>query len=226
MIHRLASQSVIVANAKNLFGSALKTLLFTVLLASCAQLSQNLEQKPSTLALPAKWQTNGKLSLQASDLETGKIKRQTLRFSWQQNGGDYQIKLSGSFGVGTTIIQKESNTVSMRRGKSIISTASDAETLFAQHTGILLPVSQLEHWITGQRSGSNGTHQAPKNFRYNDWQVSYPSLTLSNGYAMPAKMIADNGVYTVTAIFNRWLFSETELNLAPNSATTETISEH
>jgi outer membrane lipoprotein LolB len=196
-------------------------LALFIALTNCAQLPQQLT---NTTSLPTQWQTRGKLLLQSNHTETGKTKRQTLRFSWHQTGEDYRIKLSGSFGLGTTIIQKKSNAVLMLRGKSVLSTASNAEDLFAQHTGMYLPVSQLRYWIAGQQSHQHSPHQLPKDFQHNDWQITYPSLTQVDGYSLPAKMIARNKKYTVTAIFNRWQLGDTALTVQSNAQASNALS--
>lgn len=69
--------------------------------------------------------------------------------NWQQNGlNQYKIRLFGPLGGGAVMIEKQGTQVSYKDGPNITS-ATNADQLLQQKTGIKLPVNHLYYWIRG-----------------------------------------------------------------------------
>ncbi|MBT8149713.1 MAG: hypothetical protein KJO24_07275, partial [Gammaproteobacteria bacterium] len=123
-------------------------------LQGCAQLGSRPAPQGQQV-LPAQWQNLGKIaiSIPAADAAAASSNH-VLRYVWQQNGEDYSVRLSGTFGLGAVTVERHGEQVSLLRGGEVIEQASSSEQLFYRHTGLQLPVSQLRYWITGVADAS------------------------------------------------------------------------
>ena len=88
------------------------------------------------------WQMRGRVNVRYDN------EAHTPRIQWQQNEAQYNIRLWGTFNVGSTTIEGRPGFVTLEQDGEELSAASPEE-LILQQLGYELPVSSLEHWIKG-----------------------------------------------------------------------------
>lgn len=202
------------------FGTLMILGATLLLLHGCAQLRPRGELPPQ--ALPTNWENSGKIALNINAQgQEQPGSNHVLRYVWQQQGEDYTLKLSGAFGLGAVVIQREGDSVTLTRGENVIAQASDSEDLFFQHTGLWLPVSLLRYWITGAPDAAaankpvtntpvateqNTAARHIAGFVRNGWTVSYPKVDQWQGYTLPRKMVASGQEAALTVAIARWHF--------------------
>jgi outer membrane lipoprotein LolB len=68
---------------------------------------------------------------------------------WQQHGAVYTVRLIAPLGQGTVLIHGDDDGVSIRTTDGRTRYSNDPDALFAEMTGISLPVSALREWLRG-----------------------------------------------------------------------------
>ena len=90
------------------------------------------------------WRANGKLGIVANG------KPRSVNFDWLNQADDFDIRLTGTFGIGNARLRQRENQIELH-AKGEIHRAQDAQTLLYRVTGLDIPVSGLKHWIKGHR---------------------------------------------------------------------------
>lgn len=175
------------------------------------------------------WHVSGKLAIRALSPNANSPSAQTLRFDWQQKAEDYNVTLTGPLGFGRVTVSQHNQRIHLRQGKRHIE-ANDIDQLFAQQTGLNLPISYLRYWALGipspeQPFTANNLDANKKSdhllasFKQDGWQIHFPSVTLAAPYPLPSKMIASNKHFKLIIAFKHWQFPLMPLNKAQPSAT-------
>jgi len=173
------------------------------ILASCAT-APKVKSPTSDNTDLSIWKAEGKIGFRSSN------KAESANFVWENTNAEYQIQLFGPFGQGRVQIEKRQNTVALTRdGKTY--TATSAQRLLEQTTGLSMPVHWLRHWIKGEpvpgvavTAFIANEHQQTSQFVQGDWLIKYPRYTAVGQRNLPAKMSTSNGDYTVTVVIKSW----------------------
>ena len=72
-----------------------------------------------------------------------------LNVIWQQHDDNYDIKISGPFGMGKVRLQGSEDGVFLYDGDGHAYYAQEPDSLLLEHTGIFMPVTSLYYWIRG-----------------------------------------------------------------------------
>ncbi len=117
----------------------------------------------------------------ASGVQSG---RGTLR--WAQRGEEFEISVSGPFGVGATRLQGTLAGVTVTRGDKRYFSADPARDL-AQAVGAPVPLERLTRWIRGL-NGPTGQAVAPSRWSWAGWDVSVAERARVGDYLLPVEM--------------------------------------
>ena len=141
--------------------------------------------------------------------------------SWNKEPKQYQIKLSGPFGLGNVEIQHKAGVYELIDEKGHVYTNSDPEALLEQITGWTLPLSGADFWVLGlikperildattstsntlsgsiRKSNSNsGLNYSLNNYgsldklQQNGWDIDYRQYRVFNGVMLPVQIIFYN----------------------------------
>ena len=195
-----------------------------ILISGCTQLSSYKTDSTGANATisswPYNWQTKGKIAIrvqaQASHEQTS---THVLRYDWTQSGENYTIGLSGTFGFGSMIIQRNDERITLSRGQQLLAEAGNADQLLHQHTGLTLPVSLLRHWITGvpgpdlptvpthhfSAPVSDATALTELNgFTQAGWTVRYAKTERHGNLALPKRIMAQGPRASLSVAVASW----------------------
>lgn len=194
-------------------------LLITIFLAfGCTHIPSKKDQALTS----ANWQANGKVSVLVDKNIYPQAERsqQTLIFTWQQNNDNFLISLSGSFGLGKTLIRKQNGIVSIERGNKILGRANDPERLLTDTTGLHLPIAGLRYWILGLPAtaidlplhtsaslGCNNANEAPcaiPDFLDQGWEIMIRSTQSVGAQILPRRLKASVEGISLNAVINQW----------------------
>lgn len=193
---------------------AATTILLT-LLASCAGLQPQLLRQPadwpqrlahnSTLK---SWELQGRLGVQTAT-EGG-----SFDLLWEQNSDAYSIRLFAPMGRGAMLINGDADGVSVRTADGQERFDRDADRLFAEATGIELPLTGLKDWLRGLPMQRLATDQISWNeqgqlykLAQNGWKVEMNRYRDVDGYALPHKFYIerdDHPELAIRLVILRW----------------------
>lgn len=89
------------------------------------------------------WHLQGKLGVRTAEEATN------ASVNWRQHLDAYEIRLSGPFGQGVTVIRGDKHAVSIQQSGQPTLNADDPEQLLEQRLGWQFPLSQVYYWIRG-----------------------------------------------------------------------------
>lgn len=126
------------------------------LLASCASMKPQIEEKLPEFKIPSDWASEQEKRKQISLWEVrGRLGVQSehnggsLDLIWKQSGDDFSMRLIAPLGAGTYLIQGNKTFAEIRfpdGKKEIIDSIDD---VFAKTLGVNLPASALIDWVRG-----------------------------------------------------------------------------
>lgn len=167
------------------------TVLLT--LAACQSAAPPAGENPSWIQLRNElqgldnWQLQGRVNVRYYD------ESQTPRIQWQQNQGQYHIRLWGTFNAGNTEIEGQPGLVTLEQDGEVL-TASSPEDLILQQLGYELPVSHLEYWIRGipapvseAQLGFNELNQLAS-LEQDGWSVIYSDMRQYEQLSLPRRV--------------------------------------
>ncbi len=210
------------------------TLFSCCLLVACAPLKKPEEsylQRPTVVTPPTesihaepkgKEKPSTKLYTQASTITSwdisgalaarNKQKSWTASINWLQTGADhYQIRLIGPLGGGTVIIEKHDGIVMYRDGSKKV-TASNADKLLLEQTGVRLPVKNLYYWVRGiPAPGTSSKERHAKGepltqFNQSGYTITYAQYMEVNGMMLPSKIRLEGNGVLIKLVIKRWKF--------------------
>lgn len=171
----------------------LSVLGLLILIAACSiapidESSQPLISSTNAEA-PPNWHARGRFAYD-SDQEN-----RSGQFDWRRQGASYQIRLFGPLGMSSTRISGSSTGVEIESdGESFAS--SQPDQLFFELTGMLIPIEELSHWMTGV---------APEHIGHNlDWQISYDNYQQIDKHLLPSRIDLKNQNTSIRIAITEW----------------------
>ncbi|MCV6604246.1 MAG: lipoprotein insertase outer membrane protein LolB [Porticoccaceae bacterium] len=152
------------------------------------------------------WQLNGKLAFR-SPAESGSA---SLR--WQQQAQQYKVRLSGTFGIGTTYIEGNDQQAVLRRGDEQLA-AANSRQLTGDLLGVPLSVEDLTYWVRGIPAPTT-----PVSVRDHDpqgllsqleqggWQLTFSRYRQSGEWLLPGRIDGKKGELSFKLVVKRWEF--------------------
>jgi outer membrane lipoprotein LolB len=192
---------------------AFTTVLLT-LLASCTGLQPQMVQQPADWSQRlahnsalSSWQLQGRLGIQTAT-EGG-----SFDLFWEQTPDKYSIRLLGPMGQGAMLINGDADGVRVKTadGERF---DKDADRLFAEATGIELPLAGLKDWLRGMPIQQLATDTISWNeqgqlyrLTQNGWKVEMNRYKDIDGYELPHKFYIereDRPELAIRLVILRW----------------------
>lgn len=161
-----------------------------------------LQQK--SLASLTDWTLEGKLGFRSPQ------KNGSAWINWQQQGDDYNLRLSGPFGAKATQIEGNNHYAVLRQAGERELNAPDARALTERLFGWPLPVQQMIYWV----KGSPGPRDAEilyaedskqiSTLTQNGWKLEYSDYQTWQHWTLPGKIRGTNGDLGFTLVIKSW----------------------
>lgn len=185
-----------------------------ILLAGCTGLTRGTRRPPA----PAPWQARQRRlgSLERWDL-SGRISviqgeegwHGSVR--WRQTPGGYSIDLVGPLGQGRIAIDGDAQRVRLRTADGRELTATDADVLLAEVTGLAVPISGLLYWIRGLPAPTPPSADLVGDeegrltqLQQGGWSIDFNRYTEIDDLQLPARINARQDGLQVKLAINAW----------------------
>ncbi len=202
------------------YGSSALLLLLLLSLSACTMLETpqtgNLPVYETTI--PQAWTVNGRISVIRGE------ENWYARFSWIQQGNDFQIRFTGPLGETSLQVSQTASDVRLNTS-SVAKKGDDLEQLILQETGWVFPVSSLRYWLHGQPEPSatakiqyNKTAQIREidqqgwHIQYTRWMSVAESATAKK--VLPKKLVITRDDLKIKIIISQWLLAQHSLQLS------------
>jgi len=159
------------------------------------------EQSP---LLISDWQLSGRFSL------TRQEQGWHAGLFWQEQGDQYQLKISGPLGQGAFRLRGNAEGVLLEQSDGQTLVARDAESLLYQATGWHLPVSGLRYWIRGlpvpgsPAQASRDAQGRLTRLEQSGWVITYKRFELIDGVYWPVKLRLAREDISVRLVIDQW----------------------
>ncbi len=203
-----------------LYGSSALLLLLLLSLSACTMLETpqtgNLPVHETTI--PQAWTANGRISVIRGE------DNWYARFSWIQQGNDFQIRFTGPLGETRLQVRQTGSDVRLNT-PSVAKKGSDLEQLILQETGWIFPVSSLRYWLHGQpeplvtaKIQYNKTAQIQA-IDQQGWHIHYSRwMSVAENAAakkvLPKKLVITRDNLKIKIIISQWLLAQHSLQLS------------
>jgi outer membrane lipoprotein LolB len=190
-------------------------ILLPAMLVSCAGLQPQLVQQPADwpqrLAHNSdlrSWELQGRLGIQ-TETEGG-----SFDLLWEQSPEKYSIRLLAPMGRGAMLISGDADGVSVKTADGEERFDRDADRLFAEATGIKLPITGLKDWLRGMPMQQLAADRISWNeqgqlyrLAQNGWKVEMNRYKDVDGYELPHKFYIereDRPELAIRLVILRW----------------------
>ncbi len=192
-----------------------------VTLVSCASISEQVLQGPADWdeRLQAQrqindWAIKARLGVQ-TETEGG-----SFDVFWQQHDGGFDIRLIAPMGQGAVHIDGDADGVLISLANGRMQYSDNPDDLFAEMTGLSLPVNSLQDWLRGmpiqnepvQYISWNESGQLYK-IEQGGWRVEMSRYQTIDGYELPNKFYLereDRPELSVRLLVREWRLGPTE----------------
>ena len=187
-------------------------LLLIAIVSSCASNkdyssndSVNWEQHFNQLERLDHWRLEGKLGYRDSK------KGGSAWVDWEQQGNNFDIKLSGPFGAGATKISRNQHHSELYRGENQLHTASSAEELTEILFGWQWPINQLLFWVKGIPDPATSIAASQQNkdgtlssLEQSGWILQFFDYQQTEGWVLPRNIKGAKGAYQFNLKIKKW----------------------
>ena len=195
--------------------TCLLSALFAFMLSGCSTQpaqsinEQNWQQHQQHLMQQQHWQLQGKMGYRHQG-DGG-----SAWIDWQQAEHQFDVRLSGPFGAGTTYLKNQPGfTQLIQSGKEPI-VADSATELTYRLFGWQWPVDDLQYWVRGLPSPTANTdkltltpQQLLATLQQSGWQLVFSRYSEHDGYLLPGKIrgvrLNDDSNTSFTLIIKSW----------------------
>ncbi len=209
------------------YGSNALLLLILFNLSACTLFETGPTEPVYQTAIPQNWTANGRISVIRGE------DNWYARFSWIQQGNDFQIRFTGPLGETRLQVSQIGSNVRLNT-PSVEKKGAGLEQLILQETGWVFPASSLRYWLHGQPEPSaiakiqyNKTAQI-REIRQQNWRIQYTrwmtvdesaeaaSATAKSATAkkvLPKKLVITRDDLKIKIIISQWLLAQQSLPL-------------
>ena len=197
-------------------------LIVIISLSACslqpptAPSSNSWQQHQQRIAKLQNWKLSGKLGFRTPE-EGG-----SAVVNWTQENSQYQLSLSGAFGIGGAKIYGDDKTAEMLYGDTIY--RHSPQQLAMQLTGLPLPVDALSWWARGLPSPTQpavtdlatGAGGLASGFEQAGWQLLFSRYRETGGELLPGKITgtynldSEDRSYSFKLVISSWKFHKKE----------------
>lgn len=182
-----------------------RALVLSALLAlsGCASYTPTPVDTGVSLPPSNEFTASGKLGIRSNDVN------ESARFSWIQQGPDYEIELLDPFGRQVMNLTGETGQVVLRSNSAPPQVANTPEELMQQLLGWQIPVAPARYWLQGHPAPGVSFDQQQKNqFQQLGWTVDVLMLQQISGGNVPRKVRMTHDDLQLTLIIAEWQFSQ------------------
>jgi outer membrane lipoprotein LolB len=166
---------------------------------------ENFERYQRGLAAIEDWQLRGKMNLRVpGDSET-------VRVSWDNQADSYDIRLSGTLGMGATWIRGDHSSVRLEQGGQEPVVAATPEELVYTQLGREIPISELRYWVRGLPA----PYPLPEHMAFtptgvlshidqSGWSIQYSDYRAVGSWNLPGKILASRDDLRLTLLVSHW----------------------
>lgn len=157
-----------------------------------------------TLEALTEWRVQGRVAVRVGE------EGWNAHFDWQQQGGDYRIRLRGPFGQGAVEMHGNTLGVWLQRADSPAVFALNPEALLEQETGWRLPVAGLSSWlrglpVPGEKPGIQWDAAGRLvQIEQNGWQIDYSRYLAHGELQLPGKLQLRRDSIQVKFVIDDW----------------------
>lgn len=185
-----------------------------LLLTACVSLklpnkgSQNFQKEPPQTRAAALrkihyWSINGAFSVQHHR------KAELANYTWTQQNGAYDIRLSSALNLYTVSITGKPGQVSLHESKQGTLSASSPETLLTKRLGWSLPISDLNFWIRGLPAPGNSTPHYDsyghlQSVQQQGWSVYFSNYSNVGKYDLPRTLNIEGHHLKIKVLIKNW----------------------
>ncbi len=132
---------------------------------------------------------------------------------WQQQVDNYEIQISGPFGMGKVRLQGSEDGVFLYDGEGRAYYAQEPEHLLLEHTGVFMPVTSLYYWVRGLPDSTIDAVLIPQldawgrltHLRQNGWSVDMKRYAQVDALQLPDKLfIRSDQDIEVRMVVDKW----------------------
>lgn len=190
------------------------------MLVACSTITPTPQSAQPLKEPPTTWACQGKIAIRSlqnvANEQNHSPKNQVLRFSWHKKTLTSKLILNGPLGFGRVQLEISEKGATLYRGDEVIASARDAQTLLYEHTGIDLPTSMLEYWVTGlpyphiahapaaTNNANNPDHSAYPGFGQQGWQLHYPKTMIVENTRLPRRIDASSAQAQLRIAIANW----------------------
>jgi len=194
------------------FQRSIYTLLFSILLSACSSTHQYQPPagSPQQLWLQHQvqlqsintWQVQGQIAVISSD------SRNSANLNWQQFVNDFNINLTGPFGIHVLTIKRNDNTSTLILNDNSQYQSNNTQALVNQLSPIPIPVNELRAWIIGDpltddvqldNYGRVSKAQHPQG-----WAISYTKYQLIDNIWLPQNIVIKKDDMRIKITTRNW----------------------
>lgn len=156
------------------------------------------------LAAVNRWQFTGKLAVRTPG------QSETVQIAWQQDGGGYDIHISGPAGLKATHIYGTPGDANFEQGDRHAS-ADSVEALSEQLVGWPLPAAELSWWLRGlpaarvqARTVSYTTEGWLSYLAQDGWAIHFSNQQQVGSLVLPGRIEATRGDVKIILVIKEW----------------------
>lgn len=139
----------------------------------------------------------------------------TVSINWQQADDRFTINLSGTLGLGATLISGDANAIRLERANEVPIIAGSLRELSRDYLGYEFPAQALYYWVRGiptpdsQADISLNEAQLLATLNQTDsqgirWQLEYDRYSNVSGVNLPGRIRMTHPDYRLTLIIQDW----------------------
>lgn len=188
-------------------------LVICLLLVSCTTSTNLIDRNWQTHQIlvnnASSWTLQGRLNIRQAN------NSDTVTLNWQQMVQDFEINLSGAFGIGATMISGNQESIRLQQGNQNPIEAASLSELSRDYLGYEFPAEALQFWVRGIPSpDSTSTMEFNENqllaslsqtdAQGNQWLLEYDRYQESGGLNLPGRIRMSHPDYLLTFIIQSW----------------------
>lgn len=167
------------------------------------------ERQKEALANLNRWHIKGKIGVSTpEDRASGFI-------DWKQNKQNYAIRVSGTFGLGTTYMQGDDTGMVVKSKDVNNHFTPQPEEMLESAFGWSVPIEYLRYWIRALPSPLEdyeiqyNEEGLPLRISQGEWNLSYSKFTeYPPGILVPGKVVVERPGYKLTLVPKSWLLND------------------
>lgn len=143
--------------------------------------------------------------------------RGSASLTWQQEGADFSLLLTGPLGQGAVRLQRQADGVRLDTPEGP-RYAQEADALLAQVLGFRVPVEQARWWVLGvaapaAQAGPLQVHRRdeydrPVEVEQDGWRIEWSDWRLLAGRALPRRVQLEHAGTRLTLVVGAWTLPE------------------